>query len=604
MRIIMKNFTKTETIDLDASEKALLETFRRNEGSSLKTLLGLYRGHYLKLFFSIMFFAVKHSPVWVLPIVTSNIINAATERPDNAGGIILLNALIMSFFVVQNIFTNYIHTWLYAKTVRNVERELRSSLVRKLQQLSITYHNEMQSGRLQSKIMRDVEQIETLSSQIFITVLSILLNTVVAFGVVIIKSPVVFLFFLATIPVAVCLMVTFKSKIKRYNADFRREMEETSVRVMEMVELIPVTRAHALEIQETRKMDSQLGHVAEKGLKLDMIQTYFSSISWVAFQLFQVICLAFTGYLASRGKISVGEVVLYQTYFSSIVNQVSNVITLLPTISKGLESVNSVGDILLCHDIEDNKNKKKVGEINGNITFDHVTFRYPDADAPVLKELSFQIHAGETVAFVGSSGAGKTTILNMVIGFIQANSGRILIDGMDLNALNLQSYRSHIAVVPQQSILFSGTIRENITYGMDDFSEELLDRIIRAANLEELIASLPDGLDTMITEHGSNLSGGQRQRISIARAFIRDPRILILDEATSALDTISEQKIQEAIHNLIQDRTTLIVAHRLSTIRDADRIAVVGNGGIEEFGTYEELMALKGEFYRLKNLQI
>ena len=600
----MKAFTQTEDIDLDASEKALLETFRRNEGSSLKTLIGIYKGHYLNLFFSILFFAIKHSPVWVLPIVTSNIINVATERPDNSGAIILINALIMSFFVIQNIFTNYIHTWLYAKTVRNVERGLRSSLVRKLQQLSITYHNEMQSGRLQSKIMRDVEQIETLSSQIFITVLSILLNVVVAFGVVIFKSLTVFLFFLATIPVAVCLMVTFRSKIKRYNADFRKEMEETSVKVMEMVELIPVTRAHALERQETQKMDHQLGNVAEKGLKLDMIQTYFSSISWVAFQLFQVICLAFTGYLAAKGRISVGEVVMYQTYFSSIVNQVSNVITLLPTISKGLESVDSIGDILLCHDVEDNKNKRKVKTITGNITFDHVTFQYPDAEAPVLKDLSLQIKAGETVAFVGSSGAGKTTILNMVIGFIKANSGRVLIDDMDLNSLNLQSYRSHIAVVPQQSILFSGTIRENITYGMDNISEEMLYKVIKAANLEDVIAALPEGLDTMITEHGSNLSGGQRQRISIARAFIRDPRILILDEATSALDTISEKKIQDAIHNLVQDRTTLIVAHRLSTIRDADKIAVVGNGGIEEFGTYDELLDLKGEFYRLKNLQI
>ena len=600
----MKAFTQTEDIDLDASEKALLETFRRNEGSSLKTLIGIYKGHYLKLFFSILFFAIKHSPVWVLPIVTSNIINVATERPDHAGTIILINALIMSFFVIQNIFTNYIHTWLYAKTVRNVERGLRSSLVRKLQQLSITYHNEMQSGRLQSKIMRDVEQIETLSSQIFITVLSILLNVVVAFGVVIFKSLTVFLFFLATIPVAVCLMVTFRSKIKRYNADFRKEMEETSVKVMEMVELIPVTRAHALERQETQKMDHQLGNVAEKGLKLDMIQTYFSSISWVAFQLFQVICLAFTGYLAAKGRISVGEVVMYQTYFSSIVNQVSNVITLLPTISKGLESVDSIGDILLCHDVEDNKNKRKVKTITGNITFDHVTFQYPDAEAPVLKDLSLQIKAGETVAFVGSSGAGKTTILNMVIGFIKANSGRVLIDDMDLNSLNLQSYRSHIAVVPQQSILFSGTIRENITYGMDNISEEMLYKVIKAANLEDVIAALPEGLDTMITEHGSNLSGGQRQRISIARAFIRDPSILILDEATSALDTISEKKIQDAIHNLVQDRTTLIVAHRLSTIRDADKIAVVGNGGIEEYGTYDELLDLKGEFYRLKNLQI
>lgn len=600
----MIDFTRPEDIDLDASEKALLETFKRNEGNSLKILLSIYKGYYGKLFLSIVFFAIKHSPVWVLPIVTANIINIATERPDNAGMKILVNALFMSFFMIQNIFTNYLHTWLYAKTVRSVEQELRGSLVRKLQQLSISYHNEMQSGRLQSKIMRDVEQIETLSSQIFISVLSILLNIIVAFGVVIFKSLTVFLFFLATIPVAVLLMVSFKSRIKQYNSDFRKEMEETSVRVMEMVELIPVTRAHALEKQETSKIDHQLSNVAQKGLKLDMIQTYFSSISWVAFQLFQVLCLAFTGYLASRGSISVGEVVMYQTYFSSIVNQVSGIITLLPIISKGLESVNSVGDILLCHDVEDNRNKQKIQELTGDITFDHVAFQYHDAESPVLKDVSFHIRPGETVAFVGGSGAGKTTILNLVIGFIKTTEGRILIDGMDLNTLNLQSYRSHIAVVPQQSILFSGTIRDNITYGMNHISDELMNQVVKAANLEELIASLPEGLDTQITEHGNSLSGGQRQRISIARAFVRNPRILILDEATSALDTISEKKIQEAIHNLVQNRTTLIVAHRLSTIRDADRIAVVGNGGIKEFGTYEELMALKGEFYRLKNLQI
>lgn len=600
----MIDFTRPEDIDLDASEKALLETFKRNEGNSLKTLLSIYKGYYGKLFLSVVFFAIKHSPVWVLPIITANIINIATQRPDNAGTKILINALIMSFFILQNILTNYLHTWLYAKTVRSVEQELRSSLVRKLQQLSISYHNEMQSGRLQSKIMRDVEQIETLSSQIFISILSILLNIAVAFGVVIFKSITVFLFFLATIPVAVLLMVSFKSRIKQYNSDFRKEMEETSVRVMEMVELIPVTRAHALEKQETSRIDHQLSNVAQKGLKLDMIQTYFSSISWVAFQLFQVLCLAFTGYLASKGKISVGEVVMYQTYFSSIVNQVSGIITLLPIISKGLESVNSVGDILLCHDVEDNRNKQKISKLTGDITFDHVTFQYHDADSPVLKDISFHIEPGETVAFVGGSGAGKTTILNLVIGFIKTTEGRVLIDGLDLNTLNLQSYRSHIAVVPQQSILFSGTIRENITYGMNHISDKMLNQVVKAANLDELIASLPEGLDTLITEHGSNLSGGQWQRISIARAFVRNPRILILDEATSALDTISEKKIQEAIHNLVQNRTTLIVAHRLSTIRDADRIAVVGNGGIEEFGTYEELMDLKGEFYRLKNLQI
>lgn len=593
-----------ENDKLEPEEEALLEIFRRNKNHTLKTLIGLYKGHYLQLFFSLVFFVIKHCPVWILPIVTSNIINTATNGDKNAVNVILINVIIMIIVVVQNVPTNYVHTVLYAKAIRNIERDLRSSIVKKLQQLSIAYHNEMQSGRLQSKIMRDVEQIENLSAQIFITILSIILNIAVALGIVIFKSLTVFLFFIATIPVAVLIMVVFKGKIKKYNTEYRREMEETSVRVIEMVELIPVTRAHALEKQETQKIDSQLNNVAKKGLKLDIIQSYFSSISWVTFQVFQVICLGFTGYLAAKKYITIGEVVMYQTYFSSVVMQVSNVITLLPIIAKGLESVNSVGDILLCNDIENNRKKKKIKNVNGDITFKNVEFRYKDSENLVLDNLSFSIKAGETIAFVGASGAGKSTILNLVIGFFQTTKGKVLIDGEDIRNLNLQSYRAHIAVVPQNAILFSDTIRENIIYGSNDISDEELNEIIKAANLDELIGSLPDGLDTKITEHGKNLSGGQRQRISIARAFVRKPKILILDEATSALDSVSEKKIQQSIESLVKGRTTLVVAHRLSTIRNADKIAVIGNGGLQEFGTYDELMQEKGEFYKLKKLQM
>jgi ATP-binding cassette, subfamily B, bacterial len=589
---------------LEPKEEALLKNFRQNENNTLRTLVGLYKGHYLNLFISIIFFMLKSSPVWILPIVTSNIINAATSKDENAVHTIMINIVIILVTVFQNVITNYIHTVLYAKTIRRVERNLRSSLVKKLQQLSIAYHNEMQSGRLQSKIMRDVEQIQILSSQVFITILGIGLNIIVALGVIIFKNFTVFLFFAATIPVAVIIIAVFSGKIKRYNSDYRKEMEETSVRVMEMVELIPVTRAHALEMQETKKTDEQLRNVAKKGLKLDIIQAYFSSINWASFQVFQIICLGFTGYLAVKNYITVGEVVLYQTYFGGIIAEISAAITLLPTIAKGLESVNSVGDILLCHDIENNRKKKKVKDVTGKIVFNNVEFQYKDSGVPILKNLNFIINPGETIAFVGASGAGKSTILNLVIGFFRSTGGQVLIDNQDIESLNLQSYRSHIAVVPQNAILFSDTIRENIIYGTNDISDEDLNKIIKAANLEELIQSLPEGLDTKITEHGNNLSGGQRQRISIARAFVRNPKILILDEATSALDSVSEKKIQDSIEKLVKDRTTLVVAHRLSTIRNADKIAVIGNGGLEEFGTYEELMDKKGEFYKLKKLQM
>lgn len=597
--IFEEKLTKGEDID----EDILLESFRRNENNKLKILLGLYKGQYMRLVLAVALFAIKHTPVWVLPIATANIINAATGHEKNAVRTIVINTIVMAVLILQNVFTNYWHTYFYAKVIRNVECGLRSSMVRKLQQLSITYHNEMQSGRLQSKIMRDVEQIENLSAQIFISVLSIIMNMIVAFTVVLSSSMTVFLFFLATIPVAVLIRISFRNKINKRNRSFRKEMEETSVKVMEMVELIPVTRAHALEENETNKMDSQLRNVAEEGFKLDVIQSLFGSVSWASFQLFQVLCLTFTGYLAYKGTIKPGDVVLYQTYFSTIVNQVSGIITLIPIISKGLESVESIGDILLCGDIEQTGTRRSMDSFEGNISFDKVSFKFRDADKPVINSLSLDIKKGETVAFVGASGAGKSTLINLVIGFLSPDSGKVLVDGNDLNEIDLKSFRKNIAVVPQTPILFTGTLRENITYGSEDIDEEFLNKVIAASNLEELVASLPDGLDTKITEHGANLSGGQRQRVSIARAFVREPKLLILDEATSALDTISERKIQESVDRLVKDRTTLIVAHRLSTIRNADKIAVIGEGDVLEYGTYDELMERRGEFYKLRSLQ-
>ncbi|MEE1144357.1 MAG: ATP-binding cassette domain-containing protein, partial [Acutalibacteraceae bacterium] len=261
------------------------------------------------------------------------------------------------------------------------------------------------------------------------------------------------------------------------------------------------------------------------------------------------------------------------------------------------------GEILSAHDVEDYSNKKKISNLRGEYELKDVCFEY-DGRKPVIKDLNIKVEQGETVALVGASGSGKSTVINMLIGFYKPNSGMITVDGENMSNLDLRSYRKHIAVVPQSSVLFTGSIRDNITYGLSGVTDEQLNTAIKAANLEEYIKSAPDGLDTNVGEHGNNLSGGQRQRVSIARAIIRNPQVIILDEATSALDTVSEKEIQEAISNLTENHTTFIVAHRLSTIRDADKIAVLKEGRCVEFGTFEELMDLKGEFYKLEKTQL
>lgn len=584
-------------------ESWFIECYKKHKGHPMQILLGLYKGNYHKFFLAVIFFFIKHAPVWVLPIVTANIINDITSGSPETYQNIIIQAMIMIVLVALNIPMNYMYTRYKSLATRYAETGLRRALVRKLQQLSISYHKETQSGRLQSKIMRDVEAVETLSTQMFLSILNIALNIAIALIVTINKSLVVFIFFLLTTPIAAATMVFFRNVMKKRNNEFRKEMEETSARVMEMVELIPVTRAHALEEEEVQKMSGQLFAVAEKGYRLDVIQSLFGSVGWAIFQIFQVVCLGFTGFLAIKGTVMPGDITLYQSYFATIVSQVSSLMSLIPTIAKGIESVNSIGEVLLEDDIEQNEGKEIIKDIYGEFDFKDVTFRYNNIDRPVLHNLNLHVDKGETIALVGESGAGKSTILNLVIGFNQVNSGEVLIDGHNMKDIDLRSYRKHLAVVPQTSILFSGTIRDNITYGVDNVDEATFDEIVKAANLTDLINSLPDGLDTMVGEHGGKLSGGQRQRISIARALIRNPKVIVLDEATSALDSISEKLIQEALNNLTKDRTTFIVAHRLSTIKDADKIAVIADGHCVEYGTYDELMNLKGEFYQMKKIQ-
>ncbi len=576
------------------------ESYAKHKGSPLLTLIGFYKGMYLNFLWSTFFYVIKHSPVWILPIVTANIINAINGHKPNIITLIVFNIVLMVFLLILNVPMNYLHIHFRSKSVRKVEAGLRSALVHKIQVMSIPHQKDILSGRLQSKVIRDVEAVETLSDQIFVSLINIFINMSVALIVTITKSLVVFLFFLFMVPLAAVLVVTFKKPIKKHNQKFREEMEETSAKVMEMVQLVPVTRAHALEDEEIVRMDTQVDLIAQAGYNLDIIQGNFGAVSWALFQIFQVLCLAFTSILAVRGRVQVGDVVLYQSYFTSIVGQVSSLLTLLPVISKGLESVSSIGEILEFEYVEDSSDKEDLSDIEGEFTFENVGYTYPDSEDDTVHDINLHVNKGETVAFVGESGAGKSTIMNLLVGFGMPTSGRILIDDKDISRINLQSYRKHLAVVPQNTILFSGSIRDNILYGTSGITDEELERVIDESGLRSVIDKLPNGLDTKVGEHGDKLSGGQKQRISIARALIRHPKVILLDEATSALDALSEKEVTYALENMSNKCTTFIVAHKLATIEKADKIVVIDKGTVAECGTAKELMEKKGIFYRME----
>ena len=587
---------------ISQEEKVILECYAEKHGF-LGTLFRLYKGNYGNLAVAVIMFILKSMPSWVIPLVTACIIDTATSKPDDAVRRLIICGIIILAVMVQNIPTTFLYSMYFSRAQRSVEAGLRGAMIRKLQQLSISFHKDFSSGKIQSKVMRDVESVETFTSQIFSTVITAIVTMTISLVIVINKSIIVFFMFLICVPFTVFLTRLFRRKIQERNHNLRKEIENVSADVLDMEELIPVTRAHSLENYEVNKMVGSITKVARRGYSVDKIHAIFGSSNWFLFTFFQMICLFFTGTLALKGKITIGDVTLYQNYFNTLISQVSSIINLLPIIAKGAESLSSIGEILSSTDIEPNERKQKIKNLDGDFEFKDVNFKYDD-DTPVLNGFSLKVEKGETVALVGESGSGKSTVLNLLIGFNQPDSGIFKIDGKDAADIDMRSYRQFLSVVPQNSILFSGTIKGNITYGRKSVTDEMLNYAIKAACLDSVIEKLPNGINTFVGEHGAKLSGGQRQRISIARAIIRNPQVIIFDEATSALDSVTENEIQTAIDNLTRDRTTFIVAHRLSTIKNADKIAVMADGRCVEYGTYNELMAKKGEFYKLKQMQL
>ncbi|MDD3348752.1 MAG: ABC transporter ATP-binding protein [Bacilli bacterium] len=556
-----------------------------------------------KLILSSLFFIIKASPVWIMPIITANVIDIITIGLNNTtweklGG----NALVLAILLVQNVPMHYLYARVTDKMLRNNSAGIRATVVRKLQRLSITYHKEMESGRIQSKFLRDVNNVDGLFSHILKVMIPDVIGIIISIGISIYKSGFITLIFFVVVPLNILLARAFKKPMAINSKALRSEAETMSSRMTTMLEMLPVTKAHGLEQEEIVGFETEIQKLTDVGLTADKTNAFFGSCVWVLSNSLRFLFLFFCGYMALMKKISIGDVVLYQSLFATINGYVTSFVNFMPSLTSGMESVRSISEIMISEDIEDNTGKASIHSIAGKVEFKNVSYQYPDGDVDVIHHLNLKVEPGECIAVVGPSGSGKSTIMNLIIGFLKPTSGELFIDENSINDISLSDYRHNISVVPQNSILFSGSIKQNITYGLTDYSEAELKNVLEMANINEFLMELPHGLDTNIGEHGGKLSGGQKQRITIARALIRNPRILILDEATSALDNISEYHVQKAISSLIKDRTTFIVAHRLSTIRNADRILVMENGHCVEMGTYEELIAKQGKFYQLKNM--
>jgi ATP-binding cassette subfamily B protein len=569
----------------------------------LRTLFRLLNRPWYFYAGTVLSLIVKHSPLWAVPFLVAGVVDELSKPETYSFPRLLFCFIAVTLLILQNIVSHTLFISLLSSAIRDIEQVLRSALVTRLQHLSIAFHDRTESGRLQAKVLRDVEQVQMFCMLLGDAGMIAVLSVVFAVVVTAVKQPFLLILFVLMTPLVVLLRGLFGKRIAESNRAFRSQIEQMSSNVVEMLNMIPVVRAHGLEGEAAGQMDEQFREVRAKGRHLDFMNALFGSASWVTFQLSMIAGLAVLVWCSRRGWISVGDIVLYQSLFSMIVMCVSQLINIYPQLARGLESVRSIGEVLECPDIEHNSGRHTVNALNGRVTFDAVTFRYEEDKRPAVQDFSLDVTPGECIALVGSSGAGKSTVMQLLIGFRRPQAGRILFDGQNMEECDMRTVRRFISVVPQETVLFSGSIRENIVYGLGDVSEERLNEILSAAHLFDVIAALPKGLETRIGEDGALLSGGQRQRIAIARALVRDPRILVLDEATSALDVVSEKKVQEAIDHAVQNRTTFIVAHRLSTIRRADRIVVMQDGRIAEIGSYDELMERRGLFFEMQQLQ-
>jgi ATP-binding cassette subfamily B protein len=571
----------------------------------VRTLAYLLRADRRRLAAAVVVFTVKHSPIWLLPLITASLIDTVVQHQPvsrlwTATGVIMVILLV-------NYPLHVLYVRLLYGSVRRMGTTLRSALCTRMQQLSIGYHSRVSAGVLQAKVVRDVETVEQMVQQTAEQGLGAVTVLIGGLVIIAVRTPEFVPVFLVVVPAATLLVARLRSRLRAHNEHFRHEVETLSSRVTEMTRLIPVTRAHGLEGKALRRMDGTLSRLLTSGMRLDLVNGRFGSLAWVVLNVVGVAVLTAAALVSYYGLwgVTPGDVVMLSAFLTTLTNSTTTLTGLAPVVTKGLESVRSVGEVLQAPELEDNEGKTQVTAVRGAVAFDRVGHAYEDDGRPAVQDFTLEVAPGETVALVGASGAGKSTVLNLVIGFIRPTSGRLLLDGTDMSGLDLRTYRRFVSVVPQESILFDGTIRENVAYGMEDEAdEEAVRAALRDANALEFVDRLPQGLDTLVGDRGARLSGGQRQRLAIARALIRDPRVLVLDEATSALDTRSEALVQEALARLLRGRTTFVVAHRLSTVRGADRIVVMDDGRIREIGTHEDLLRRGGAYAALHGGQV
>lgn len=537
------------------------------------------------------------------PLVIVNLLDSVTKAKD-FGPLNLLAGVLVGLFLLQAAFS-FFQSYLLSYIGERIVLDLRTSLYQHLQKLSLDFYASRRVGDLVSRLSSDVTQMRNMLTNSLTSLLTQLLTLIGSISILLTLNTSFTLFILALVPVLIVIAVVFGRGIQKGSMEVQDQLADSTVVAEEGLQGIRVVKSFGREKYETQRYATAMEKTFKASVKIAMTGSLFGSLMmFLGFGSIGAI-MWYGGREVIAGHLSLAMITGFLIYGISIAASLGGLAALYGQLSAAIGGVQRVFEILDTQPtVQDAPKAKNMTRTYGNIRFENVSFSY-DGQAKVLDNISLEIREGEILALVGPSGAGKSTLFNLIPRFYDPTLGHILLDGQDLRELTQDSLRNQLAIVPQETMLFGGSIRENILYGRLDATEEEMIGAAKAANAHDFIMAFPNGYDSLVGERGMNLSGGQRQRIAIARAILKDPRILLLDEATSALDNESEGLVQEALENLMhaKRRTTVIIAHRLSTIKVAHRIAVMDAGQITELGTHDELMAKDGLYAKLYNMQ-
>lgn len=575
----------------------------------IKRYLQFVKPYKYRIFATIIVGIIKFGIPMLIPLLIKYAIdgvinNHALTTDEKVHHLTIAIGIALFIFVIVRPPIEFIRQYLAQWTSNKILYDIRKKLYNHLQALSARFYANNQVGQVISRVINDVEQTKDFILTGLMNIWLDCITIIIALSIMFFLDVKLTLAALFIFPFYILTVYVFFGRLRKLTRERSQALAEVQGFLHERVQGISVVKSFAIEDNEAKNFDKKNTNFLTRALKHTRWNAYsFAAINTVT-DIGPIIVIGVGAYLAISGSITVGTLAAFVGYLELLFGPLRRLVASFTTLTQSFASMDRVFQLIdEDYDIKNGVGAQPIEIKRGRIDIDHVSFQYNDNEAPILKDINLSIEKGETVAFVGMSGGGKSTLINLIPRFYDVTSGQILIDGHNIKDFLTGSLRNQIGLVQQDNILFSDTVKENILLGRPTATDEEVVEAAKMANAHDFIMNLPQGYDTEVGERGVKLSGGQKQRLSIARIFLNNPPILILDEATSALDLESESIIQEALDVLSKDRTTLIVAHRLSTITHADKIVVIENGHIVETGTHRELMSKQGAYEHLYSIQ-